>query len=112
LHAYPITFSRKIMPFFITFCLFIFPLFHPQVENCQGETLNGLRHSYWKCFYEDGVLLQEGDYFNGAKSGEWKFYHSNGKLALKGGYKNDQEIGKWVIFNDDGEQVDIIDYGE
>lgn len=74
-------------------------------ENCKGETENNLKAGHWQCFYDDGILMQEGNYTAGKKEGIWKLYHANGKLAGEGPYANDAEKGKWKFFDDEGKLI-------
>lgn len=80
-------------------------------ENCKGELKDGNKIGVWKCFYDDGKVMQEGTYTDNKKNGLWKFFHENGTVALEGNYVNDVEKGKWKVFDEAGKQTDIIDYG-
>lgn len=80
-------------------------------DHCEGAQVDGMKHGYWKCHYEDGTLQEEGEYNKDQKTGHWKIYHTTGKVALEGNYKNGQEIGPWQVFDEEGNLIDTIEYG-
>ena len=54
---------------------------------------------YYKDFYMDGTLKEEGWKESEKKIGYWYFYHTNGKIASQGNFKNNKKDGYWYFYN-------------
>ncbi len=50
------------------------------------------KEDYWKYYYENGNLCNEGRYLNDKREGEWKFYSENGNLTGKITFKNGEVV--------------------
>jgi antitoxin component YwqK of YwqJK toxin-antitoxin module len=53
-----------------------------------GPMRLGLCHGYWKEYYPDGIVKQEGNYLNDEKQGIWKLYWASGELCQLLTYEN------------------------
>ena len=50
------------------------------------------KEGYWKYYYENGNLCNEGKYLYDKREGEWKLYDDTGKLTDKITYKNGEVV--------------------
>ena len=70
------------------------------------ETKNG----YYKKYFSNGTIQNEGNYINNEKTGDWIYYHENGKIEKKGIF----EKGKWkdvpLCYNENGNEIDGVFY--
>ena len=55
--------------------------------------ING--NGYWKIYYVNGQVEEEGQYTDGYKTGEWISYYDNGKINEIGNFKFSNSIGEW-----------------
>ena len=54
----------------------------PQRSPLQaGAFANGKQVGYWKRYFKNGQLWDEGEYVDGKKTGEWKVYNQAGELT-------------------------------
>ena len=50
------------------------------------------KEGYWKYYYENGNLCNEGEYKKDQREGKWKFYSENGNLTDKITFKNGEVV--------------------
>lgn len=53
---------------------------------------------YYKSFYSNGQLKQEGWIKNNKKNGYWKFYYKNGNLEKEGHFIDNLQIKYWYFY--------------
>lgn len=58
-----------------------------------GSFSNGLKNDYWKFYYNNGAIKEQGYYHDNYKSGWWQSYDSNGKLTEEASYSQDEISG-------------------
>ncbi len=67
------------------------------------ETVDGVRHGYYKVFYDNGSVFRNVTYKNGVRCGLCELYHKDGEPSIKGFVS---EIGAF-----EGESIDF-NYGD
>jgi len=81
-------------------------LFSATYKTKNFETKNG----YFKKYYSNGSIEEEGNYLDNEKNSDWVFYHKNGKIEKKGVFKK----GKWkdipLCYNENGKKIEGIFY--
>lgn len=92
----------------------------------KGPISNGLKHGYWKIFYEAGTLKEEGSFIEGRPHGQWKayyesgtikvetirveghatgpakYYYESGQLKNEGNYVSNKQHGPWKDYYESG----------
>ncbi|WP_235869082.1 toxin-antitoxin system YwqK family antitoxin [Polaribacter aquimarinus] len=53
---------------------------------------------YYKEFYKNGQIKEEGWLLNENKTEYWKFYYQNGNIKKEGHFKNNLEIKYWYFY--------------
>ena len=68
---------------------------------------NGTRNGYYKYYFENGNMHEDGFYKDGARHGHWKIYAPDGTLEEEGEYVNGEKEGEWMDYRDNksGETV-------
>ncbi len=66
-------------------------------QSCNLFDIN--KHGYWKTYYTNGSIQEEGNYVQGKKQGEWRQYASAGYLTGIETYKDNVLHGEYVQFN-------------
>ena len=103
---------------------------------CEGEYEKGLKNGFWKFFYPDGSIEQEGYYNDDIPDKEWIWYHKNGNkkveevymsgkleglfaeydtisnIILEGEYFDDVRIKNWVLNIGTIKAEGVYDFGE
>ena len=82
-----------------------FPDTKKMVLDCMYE--NGMRNGYYKYYFANGNLQEDGFYKDGSRHGHWKIYTSDGHLEQEGEYVNGNKEGEWKDYrnNKAGETV-------
>ncbi len=60
---------------------------------------------YYKNYYANGNLKEEGWLVGNKKIDYWKFYYKNKALKKEGGYKNNLPTNYWYFYRKDGKKV-------
>lgn len=92
----------------------------------QGNFKKNQKDGYWKAYYNNGVLKEEGPYCLNMRCGWWKFYNTdgqiveecnfvnnekmglikiyvNGKIAESGNISEGKRVGEWLYYEESGE---------
>lgn len=56
-------------------------------------------NTYFRDFYETGIVKSEGWLRYGVKMGYWKFYHKNGKISEQGHYEYNEREKYWFFYS-------------
>ncbi len=65
---------------------------------------------YWKYYYPDGKINQEGEYQNGRKHGLWRHFYEDGTIKKEGSYNFNQPNGNWNIYDSSGKLDSVYRY--
>lgn len=76
----------------------------------QGEIKYGLKHKEWKYWYNNGMLKEVITWKDGRKNGTYLLYNDYGKLMAKGTFKKDLLHGKFTTYDAMGNAVDTKKY--
>lgn len=76
----------------------------------QGTIRYGVKHKEWKFWYADGKLRELITWKNGVKSGKYCIYNDMGQLMAKGNFKNDKLHGSFFTYNSNGGIIDKKKY--
>jgi antitoxin component YwqK of YwqJK toxin-antitoxin module len=57
------------------------------------------KKEYFKSYYPDGKLKEEGWILNGNKINYWFYYYENGNKKEEGHYENNQKVNWWVYYD-------------
>jgi antitoxin component YwqK of YwqJK toxin-antitoxin module len=66
--------------------------------------------SYWKRFYENGVVRMSIVFSNGKRNGKFELLYPNGNAEWIGAYLNDLPEGKWVNYDPNKKEVKTVEY--
>ena len=66
-------------------------------QTCNLFDIN--KQGYWKTYYPNGNIQDEGNYVQGKKQGEWRQYASAGYLTGIENYKDNELHGEYAQFN-------------
>lgn len=55
---------------------------------------------YYKSYYSNGKLKEEGWIANDKKTDYWFFYYENGNKKEEGHYQNNQKTNWWIYYDD------------
>lgn len=55
---------------------------------------------YYKSYYSNGKVKEEGWIENNKKSDYWFFYYENGNKKEEGHYKNNQKTNWWIFYDE------------
>ncbi len=68
---------------------------------------NGTRNGYYKYYFDNGNMHEDGFYKDGARHGHWKIYAPDGSLEEEGDYAYGEKEGEWMDYRDNksGETV-------
>lgn len=73
-----------------------------QIEN-QGNYADGKRAGNWKNWYSNGQLHEDINFKEDSLDGEFKKWHENGKKLIEGKYEFGNLVGKWQSWHDNGQ---------
>jgi len=73
-----------------------------QIEN-QGDYTDGKRTGNWKNWYSNGQLHEDINFKEDSLDGEFKKWHENGKKLIEGKYEFGNLVGKWQSWHDNGQ---------
>lgn len=103
------------MKFLIPIFIFLLPLFaHSQIEVILGndtafyknlreyEDHNTIKDGYWKEYFTEGKLKEEGQYVNDNKHGRWLSYYINGNKKQIMFYENGLAHGRVRMYYENG----------
>ncbi len=76
----------------------------------QGEIKYGLKHKEWKYWYSNGQLREVITWKQGRKYGTYMLYNEYGKLMAKGSFKNDLLNGEFCTYDVMGNKADVKKY--
>ena len=76
--------------------------------NFKNDTLEGLAQE----FSADIILLTEGNYVGGLKSDYWKFFYNNGKIKEQGYFHDGYKSGWWQSFERNGKLIEEASYSK
>ncbi len=76
----------------------------------QGTIKYGVKHKEWKFWYSDGSLRELITWKNGVKTGKYCIYNDMGQLMAKGNFKNDKLNGTFITYNSSGNVIDKKKY--
>lgn len=74
-----------------------------------------IRSGWYKSFYENGVLKEEGKYEQNLKTGKWREFNTEGILNRIKDYKKgkkliDKKVGVWIKSYESGQVIKRYDY--
>jgi len=72
-------------------------------KQTERKYINGKENGYYKEWYENGKIENEGLMKEDKLEGEWKYYYANGNTRMIGSYINGLKNGVWKISNIEGE---------
>lgn len=76
----------------------------------QGEVKYGLKDKEWKYWYSNGQLKEVITWKSGRKNGVYLLYNENGKLMAKSTFKQDKLNGKFFTYDISGKAIDTKEY--
>lgn len=76
----------------------------------QGQIHYGLKNKEWKYWYSNGLLREVITWKNGRKNGIYMMYNDQGKLMATGNFKNDLLDGKFSTYDSYGNVSDTKKY--
>ncbi|MBL7893836.1 MAG: hypothetical protein JNK50_00990 [Bacteroidia bacterium] len=76
----------------------------------QGELKYGLKNKEWKYWYSNGQLKEIINWRDGRKSGVYMLYNENGRLMAKSTFKKDKLNGKFFTYDITGKVIDTKEY--
>lgn len=81
-----------------------FKAFYPNGKiSEEGLWIDTIKEQTWKEYYESGVLKSKINYREGKKFGRCELYHNNGQLNARGHYNEfEQKDGLWAYYYEDG----------
>jgi len=65
----------------------------------EGWKMNGQKVDYWYSYYPNGSIAEQGHFLNNRKYGYWYFYSPESKLAKEGHFINDKAEKWWIIYD-------------
>ncbi len=71
---------------------------------------NGEKQGFWKFYYPNKILKEEGYYENNLRTKNWKFYYETGELKQEGEFYFDKPNGVWQWFFVTGELKKMEEY--
>jgi antitoxin component YwqK of YwqJK toxin-antitoxin module len=74
--------------------------------NYRNDTLVGLARE----FTSDSILISDGSYGYGLKNGYWKFYYTNGTIKEQGYYQDNYKSGWWQSYDTKGKLIEEASY--
>jgi hypothetical protein len=68
------------------------------------ETLDGVKHGFFRRYHENGVIACESHFIQGSRSGDFKFWYANGQIEDEGWVEDGKEFSRncWL---EDGTQT-------
>ena len=79
----------------------------------KGVLDGDIKQGFWRKYFDDGILMQEGTYTDNKKTGEWITYWSNGEIRNKGSYdENQNQIKEWFYHREDGTVKEVKNFSE
>lgn len=88
-------------------------IFNNDFLIAEGGTIDkqGRKQGYWKEYYLNGKLKNEGEYLDNQKYNKWKYYYENGKAEQIGKYnKNGKPINDWIWYYQNGDTLRYEQY--
>ncbi|MCF0207799.1 MAG: hypothetical protein HUK20_15715, partial [Fibrobacter sp.] len=84
-------------------------IYYPNTTQLALECIyaDGDRNGYYKYYFDNGNMHEDGFYMKGSRHGHWKIYTPDGSLEQEGDYKYGEKDGVWIDYRDDksGETV-------
>lgn len=77
----------------------------PEVAPPPAKTMDLIRQSPVKVYFDNGALKAERNFINGKLDGEYRTYHDNGVLKEEGLYKEDKLDGILKRYSKDGKLI-------
>ena len=72
-----------------------------------------IKQGFWRKYFENGKMMEEGNYTDNIKPGEWFTYWSNGAIRNKGTYdENQNQIGEWFYHREDGTVQEVKNFSK
>lgn len=59
---------------------------------------DGKLNGYYKKYFQNGLVIEEGPYLNGTRHGYWKFYATTGLVDEEGPFVEGKRHGDWIIY--------------
>ena len=78
----------------------------------QGEIRYGLKNKEWKYWYPDGNLREVICWKNGVKNGTYILYNDYGQIMAKGKFRKDKLHGKFYTYGPTGKIIDTKKYNK
>ncbi|HRY31527.1 MAG TPA: hypothetical protein P5531_01005 [Bacteroidales bacterium] len=75
-------------------------------KKAEGRYKDGKRIGYWKFYYWNGNLEEEGNFDQrGRADGDWKWYHETGTVLREMAFTNGREDGLMTEYSEDGKVI-------
>ena len=77
------------------------------MEKYEVIEANGsfIKDGYYKSWYENGQLKDDGQFQENKKTGEWKSYYENGQQSIMANYAEDEKVGTWTGWYPSGQKL-------
>ena len=69
---------------------------------------NGTRNGFYKYYFDNGNMHEDGFYKDGARHGHWKIYAPDGSLEEEGDYAYGEKEGEWMDYRDNKSGETIV----
>ncbi|WP_228454922.1 toxin-antitoxin system YwqK family antitoxin [Polaribacter haliotis] len=68
----------------------------------EGWLLNDIKVDYWKYYYKNGSLQKEGSFKNNFEIKYWYFYRQNSSIKQEGHFKEGKKNNWWLFYDKEG----------
>lgn len=86
-------------------------IYYPNTTNLTLDCMyaNGKRNGYYKTYFENGRIHEDGEYKDNSRHGHWKIYTPEGMLEEEGDYVNGYREGEWKDYRKD-KSGELVNY--
>jgi len=77
----------------------------------QGESVSAMKkqpEEYVK-YHKDGTIWAKGQTIDGVKTSYWEWFRKDGTMMRSGYFDNDEQVGKWTTYDKNGDVYKVTE---